>query len=281
MSFLRQLGWELWKMFARPRTWIGFGAFLVVQITILLLLQLPKAQRAMTGMLEKNGYVAEQYMGGLTLAVAIIVFTFVLLGGLYIALVGGDIVAKEVEDGTMRLVLCRPVGRVRLLTVKWLACLIYTLLLVVFLGVTALLAATLYRGHLGKLFIMAPEEGIFSVFDTAEALWRYARAIGFLGLCALSIAGLAFMFSCFRLKPAAATILTLSVLFLDLVVRNIPYFQDYRHWFISYHNACWVRTLAEPVRWPSVVQSLIFLATFNVSCFVIGLLRFCTRDLKS
>ena len=38
-----------------------------------------------------------------------VMWTVFLLGGLYLALVvAGDVMSKEVEDGTMRMILCRP-----------------------------------------------------------------------------------------------------------------------------------------------------------------------------
>ena len=61
-----------------------------------------------------------------------------LLMPLYAALVGGDMVAKEAEDGTLRMILSRPISRFRLLFVKWLAGVIFAALLVVVLGGTAL-----------------------------------------------------------------------------------------------------------------------------------------------
>jgi ABC-2 type transport system permease protein len=270
----------MFKLAARKRSWIGFGAFFAVQTAILLMLQLPQAQRAVGRMLERNGYGFEDYYGGLTLAV-IIGFTFLLLGALYIALVGGDIVAKEVEDGTMRMLLARPVSRLRVLATKWLACVSYTFLLTAFLALTALAVATIYRGYVGKLFVFIPEEGLFAVFDTAEGLVRYARAMGFLSFNIVTIASLAFMFSCFRMKPAAATILTLSVLFVDLVLRNIPYFKSYEMYFITYHIAAWARTFRDAVLWPGIIQSMAYLTGLNLTLFIVGTTGFGCRDLKN
>lgn len=278
--FLRQFGHELTKMFMRRRTYIGYGAFLLVQATILGLLQLPKAKQAIGDLLTDNGYVFNEYYGGLTLAVVMIVFTFMLLGALYLALVAGDIVAKEVEEGTMRMVLARPISRLRLLAVKWAACTLYTVTLIAFLGVTALIFATLYRGYLGKLFIFVPEEQLFAVFDQREGLIRYARAMVMLAFSAQLISNLAFMFSCFKMKPAAATILTLSVLFVDLVVRTIPYFASYSEYFVTHHTASWVRTFADPVPWADITRSVIYLLALNTTLVAVGMLRFCTRDLK-
>ena len=180
--FATQLKNELWKLAARKRTHIGFAAFVLVQLTILLLLQLPKAKRAFAQLLTSNGYLPGDYYAGLTLGLLIIVFTISLLGALYVALVGGDVVAKEVEDGGMRMILSRPISRLRLLTIKWLACAIYTFVLMLFLGVTSLLAGTIYRHGLGNLFVFVPHEGIFSAFDTGEGLYRYCQSVLVLGI---------------------------------------------------------------------------------------------------
>lgn len=279
--FLIQLRHELLKMFARKRTYIGFGSFLFVQILILALLQLPKAKRAFTELLTSNGYLAQEYYSGLTLGLLIIVFTFSLLGALYVALVGGDMVAKEVEDGTMRMILSRPISRVQLLAIKWTACAIYTFVLVIFLGATSLAAGVIYRGGLGKLFVFVPQEGLFGIFSTGEGLSRYARSVLFLGLVTQIIAAAAFMFSCFNMKPAAATILTLSLMFVDFVLRNIPYFRGFQKYFISYHTACWARTYFDVVPWPGIAESLIYLAALGVTFWIVGAVAFVSRDFKS
>ena len=51
---LLQLWGELWKLFARKRTWLGFGVFLGVEILILVLWQLPRGQRWMKRMIEQE-----------------------------------------------------------------------------------------------------------------------------------------------------------------------------------------------------------------------------------
>ena len=279
--FLRQLGYELLKMGARKRTWIGFGAFVAVQVAILALLEHPKAKANVGELLSGNGLVLAEYYQGLTLAVVVIVFTFVLLGALYIALVSGDMVAKEVEDGTMRMLLARPISRGRLMTIKWLACTIHAVVLVWFLAATALVFATLYKGGLGKLFVFIQEEQLFAFFDTGEGLWRYARAVALLSYATLVVSSLAFMFSSFAMKPAAATILTLSVFFVDLVLQNMPFFRGFRGWFMTYHTGFWARSFHEHVPWPSLAQSAAYLLALNATFFGVALMRFCTRDLKS
>ncbi|MEM8738784.1 MAG: ABC transporter permease subunit [Planctomycetota bacterium] len=276
-----QFGHELYKLFARKRTYIGFAAFLLLQAAILALLQHPHAQDAVGNILVKNGLAFSEYYNGLTLAIAVIAFSFTFLGGLYVALVAGDIVAKEVEEGTMRMILARPVGRTRLLLIKLAACLVYTLVLVLFLGATALLFATLYRGSLGKLFIFIDQENLFGFYDTLPGLYRYCRSVVCLALATLTIASLGFMFSCFKMKPAAATILTLSVFFIDAVLTNLPYFRELRGLFMSYHIGFWVRTYHEFPPWPAIGRSVLILFGLSTTFVVVGITHFRLRDLKS
>ena len=47
---------EIHKLFARKRTWIGFGVFLTVELLVLALLQLPKVQRTFRRWIEQAGY---------------------------------------------------------------------------------------------------------------------------------------------------------------------------------------------------------------------------------
>ncbi len=61
-----------------------------------------------------------------------------MLEALFLALVAGDVVSKEVEDGTLRMMLCRPISRTRILTVKVIVSLLYTIVLTFFVGLTAL-----------------------------------------------------------------------------------------------------------------------------------------------
>jgi ABC-2 type transport system permease protein len=279
--FLTQLRNELLKLFARKRTYIGFGAFLVVELLILFLAQLPKAKKGFEMILTKNGYGFESYYFGLSLGTMTIIFTGVVLGGIYLALVSGDMVAKEVEDGTMRMILSRPISRLRLIVLKWIACVLYTFSLIFFIAITSVLAGTLYRGGLGNLFIWAPQEQVFALFNTREGAIRLTEGVILLSLTTQIISTMGFMFSCFNMKPAAATILTLSVLFIDFVLRNVPYFYSVEEYFITYHTAAWVRIFRDIIPWWDIVQSLLYLLAMNITCLVIAAMNFCSRDFKS
>ncbi|NLH73316.1 MAG: ABC transporter permease subunit [Verrucomicrobia bacterium] len=278
--FLLQFRNELWKLFGKKRTYIGFVMFLLAQNVIALVFKYTHASRPMQRMLEAGGQVAEHYISALTIATIMLVPSAAFLLPLYVALIGGDLVAKEAEDGTLRMILCRPVSRVRLLMVKFLAGVVFSLLLVAALGVFGL---TFSRMHFqwGGLFVWMPEQSIFSLFDPSTGLSRYVAGHLMLVSEAASIMCLAFMFSCFNIKPAAATILALSFVFVSFIMEHIPYFKDYQNWFFTHHLNLWQLVFAETIPWWRIFQSLSLLAGFNATFLTIGVAAFQVRDIKS
>ena len=103
--FYLQLKNELWKLFGKKRTYIGFGAFLIAQATIVLVFRYSSASQSMVRQLEGNGQLAQQFISGLTIATVMLFPIAYVLLPLYVTLVGGDLVAKEAEDGTLRMIL--------------------------------------------------------------------------------------------------------------------------------------------------------------------------------
>lgn len=278
--FFRQLRNELYKLFARKRTYLGFAAFVAVEVLLLFMLNLPKPKAGFRRLIEQNGYGFDQYFSGATLGLLMLMWTTFLLGALYLALVAGDVVAKEVEDGTLRMILCRPISRVRLGLLKYTACVLYTFALTIFIGLTALVAGLLYCGW-GGLLAIAPLEQLLALHEAWPGFWRYLGALPLLGYGLVSISSLGFLFSCCEMKPAAATILTLSIFFFDSIFRSIPYFESLRGWFMTTHMTLWLRVFEYRIPWWRMVEDVTWLGALNFTFALIGLAILQQRDFKA
>jgi ABC-2 type transport system permease protein len=278
--FYRHLSSELWKLFGKKRTYIGFGAFLVAQNAMLLFFHFSRAQSNLERDLMGNGYLAQEYVSALTVALIMLMPQVLLLMPLYAALVGGDLVAKEAEDGTLRMILSRPISRFRLLLAKWLAGIVFSVVLVMVLGLMAVVFARMWFPW-RSMIVMFPPLGIFSPLAAGEGLRLYILSHAFMAINASAILGLAFMFSCFNMKPAAATVLSLSFLFLNLVMENIPFFERYQEYLLPYHFRIWLFIYSNPTPWARIGESLCVLVAFNLTAFIIGTAAFQTRDIKS
>jgi ABC-2 type transport system permease protein len=282
MLFLQQLRGELQKLLARPRTWIGYGAFLIMEALILFVYKLERSQQHMRGIIERNGLEFGSYYSSLTITFTIMLLSMFLLGSIYFALVAGDIVAKENEDGNLRMVFSRPISRLRLLLVKYTAVSLYTFSFVFFVGITGYLMAVAAVGWQGGLFVMEPKMKVFAAYpEWWEGASRLALSAAGIGLSMITLSSIAFMFSCLKIKPAAATIVTLTILFVDMILQNFPFFKPYESFFITWRMGNWIFLMEQNIPWPKLTESYALLGGLNITLFVIGWTSFQLRDFKT
>lgn len=280
MLFFQQWRGELLKLFARRRTYLGFGAFVLLEMLILWLIKvkgLGPVQRAIVGSGESMDY----YFSALTVSLIVVSMSVFFLGALYLTLVAGDIVAKEGEDGHLRLLLARPVSRFRVLLLKYLTCFGYAFFLIQFLAWTAFILGLVLRGWGGGFCVLIMDMDIVSFYEWDEGLKRYAWGMLGLGLSMTTMASIAFFLSCFPIKPAAATIGALSYLLVDFILRNSGFMESYQHLLITRHMAAWTRLLAETIDWPLVFRGYTVVFAANITLFTLGYAVFESRDLKS
>jgi ABC-2 type transport system permease protein len=98
---------------------------------------------------------------------------------------------------------------------------------------------------------------------------------------AVTLMSLAFMFSCFNVKPAAATILAISVFFISMILHDMPYFRDMREWFMVHHLYVWTYFFHTHIPWWRVGESLSILGGYNLTFVIVGCAVFQRRDIKS
>lgn len=278
---LSQWSAEWLKLLARKRTYIGFGAFVLLEAVLLIVFQLEGPERFFKRLIARQGGVFEHYFSAITLGYLVLRWSVFLLGGLYLSLVAGDIVAKESEDGHLRLLLARPVSRLRLLGLKYATSTCYTIILIQFISITSFLLGLIMRGWGGGLFAFAPELGTGNLFEWNEGLRRYALGSIWLGLSLTTVSSIAFFMSCFRIKPAAATITALSYVLIDRILLSTNLLQSYEHLLITQYMESWARIFADPIPWAVLVRNYTVLAAVNLSLFALGAAVFESRDLKS
>jgi ABC-2 type transport system permease protein len=133
----------------------------------------------------------------------------------------------------------------------------------------------------GGIFAFIPEEKLFAIYPMREGLLRFGAALCFYGAALCAISSLGFMFSCFNAKPAAATVITLTIFLADRILYMWPQFADYRHLFMSSHLASWVNIFRDPIPWTKVATDYLYLVGINATFVIIGMAVFCRRDFKS
>jgi ABC-2 type transport system permease protein len=142
-----------------------------------------------------------------------------------VALVSGDMIAGEANMGTLRLLVSKPVSRIQLLTVKFAASSIYTVLLLLWVALFALFLSVLLFGT-NDLFVARELES--NIISSTDVLWRYCAAFVFAGIGLIMVAAMAFMFSVFSdnsVGPIVATVCVIIV-FTILTQMQIPFYDE-------------------------------------------------------
>jgi len=185
---------ELYKIFTKPRTYIGFAAITIIVVAMQLGVKIEGDE--MVGMIVQNikdrfifeGNIINEYL-----------ISYMILNTLWIhvpilvALVTGDLLAGEANSGTFRILLTRPVSRVQLVAAKFIAGWIYSILLVILLALLSVGVGSLLFGS-GDLMVITDKVNIFSSDDL---IWRFAGAYGYGVLSMTTVAAMSFCLSAF------------------------------------------------------------------------------------
>jgi hypothetical protein len=83
------------------------------------------------------------------------------------------------------------------------------------------------------------------------------------------------------MKPAAATILTLSIFFFDSIFRNIPYFESLQGWFMTTHMTAWLHIFEYHIPWWRMAEDYTLLLALDMTFALIGLAILQQRDFKA
>src|SRR6185312_17545814 len=183
---------EVKRQATRRRTQMALGFMVLLPIIILVAFEFGSNNSDSN---DQNGggafgsLVDLATSGGLNFALFCLAVSAGFLLVVVVALFCGDPVASEASWGSLRYLLAIPVPRVRLLAVKLVVALAYSLLALLLLAGTALAAGTLRYGWSPLRSTIAAE------VPAGEGVLRLAAVLGYLAVTLLVVAGLAFLLS--------------------------------------------------------------------------------------
>ena len=192
-----------------------------------------------------------------------------------VSVVAGDSVAGEASLGTLRYLLAVPVGRVRLLAVKFAVVVTWCLACVATVAVTGLL--------IGLILFPAGDVTLLSGRSVS-----YADGVGRLALVAAYVAGTVLMVGALGLfvstlteVPVAAMAATLVITVSSEVADAVPQLDAIHGWLPTHYWLQWVDLLREPMRTDDIGTGL--LVTLGYVAFFVSLAwaRFAGKDVTS
>jgi len=258
--------WELRKLRSQKRTYLGLGAAMLVPsiFVVAVAIQGGEAQDVPFGR-----YIDTT---GLAIPLVMLLFGSIWFFPLITALVAGDIVANEDQNGTLKTILTRSVERHHVYIGKVLAALTYAVTAIVLAGVVAT----------GLGVIVSGFEPITSLSGTIVQPGRGLALVAASHLVYLipivAIASIGLLFSTIFRNSAAAVVGTLLFSLLLQLVTIVPGLDGLRPYLLSTQFDAWQGLLRTPVDWAPMVRAAWVCALYAVPALGAGLIVFVRRD---
>lgn len=235
---------ELFKIFKRPRTYIAFGAVTAIVILFQVGMKfdgksyLDLVLNNVSDTFEVSDAFKSRLLNGYFICFGILNILLIQMP-LLVALIAGDAIAGEANMGTLRLSLTKPISRTEYMLVKFMASVIYTLILLIWLAVLALFGSMLIFGT--NTLVVFRAEGI-EMMNSFDVLWRYVAAFGYAAVALTTVSALAFLLSVFAENAIGPIIATMSIVivFTILSEMNIPvYDKTVKPYLFTTHMVAW------------------------------------------
>ncbi len=260
--------WELRKLLAQKRTFIGLGAAVAVPLIFVIALAADSGGGGPEG-LPFAEYVRET---GFAVPLVSLAFGAFWLLPLVTALVAGDIVANEDHNGTLKTILTRSVERWHVFGGKVLAALTYTAaVLFSYVGI-ALVAGGLIWGFDPLTTLSGTEIG-----PGRALLLTAAGTLAYL-LPMTAIAAIGVLLSTLTRNSAAAVVGTLMVSIFVQIIGSISALDALDPYLLSTQFNAWQGILREPTDWDPIVRSAWVCALYAFPALGWALTAFLRRD---
>jgi ABC-2 type transport system permease protein len=258
--------WELLKLLAQKRTYLGLGvAVLVPLIFTFVLIFKPGGPND----IPLGRYIRET---GLALPFVVLFFMSIWAFPLITALVAGDIVASESHNGTLKTILTRSRNRGEIYAAKVLATLTYTAVVVLAMGAVAVTAASIEWGFNPLTSLSG------TTVSAGHALGLLGASLAIYAWPMAAIAAFGLFLSTVTRNSAAAVVGTLMwALFMQLL-GVLPGTEAIRPYLLGEQFQAWHGFLRTPADWTPVVRALWVCAIYVTVPLAAGYLVFVRRD---
>jgi ABC-2 type transport system permease protein len=211
--------------------------------------------------------------GGLNFALFTLFVSAGFLLVVVVALCFGDTVASEASWGSLRYLLAAPVPRSRLLAAKLVVAAGYSLLAMLLLVGTALLAGTLRYGWHPLRSAVAAE------LAPGEGLLRLLLVLGYIGVTLLVVAALAFLLSVVTDAPLGAVGGAVLLFIVSSILDQITALGDLRTLLPTHFSDAWLGLLSTPVETGQAVRGTVSALCYATALLTLAWWRFLRKDI--
>jgi ABC-2 type transport system permease protein len=277
----RLVWFEFIKTFTRVRTYIGFIAFGIIVPLVVTGLKLGgqnSFEKHLLFLLQNDFVIGGNVLNGWF-------FGFFFMGALWVhvpivlTIVAGDLIAGEGNAGTFRFLLTHAVSRTRIIMAKFIVTLIYTAVMVFFIGGLTL-GLSLWAFGSGDLLVI--RRGIL-VIPEAQLPYHFLIAYGLATLAMFVVSSLCFLFSALTDNSIGPIIATMAVIIISIIIISLPFelFQAIRPYLFVHYFDAWQKVFDDPIPWDTIRTNITIMIGFIAAFFLTTVIYFSRKDILS
>ncbi len=266
-STLTVYRWELRKLRAQKRTYMGFGLAVILPLIFVIV------QNVHTRHGGGDSIFAGQItQSGLATPVLMLLFESVFFLPLIASLVAGDVVAAEDGNGTLKTILTRSVDRGQVFAAKALTALTYATI-AVFLS-----AAVATVGGIASWGFHSITTFSGSTVSASEGLLLVVAANACYLIPLFAVASIGVLLSTSTRNSTASVVGAVGVVILLYIIAGIPGLEGIKPYLLTEQFENWHGLLRTPTDWAPVLHSLWVCALYAVPSLFAAYLVFLRRD---
>ncbi len=270
---------ELYKIFRKPRSYIGFIAITAIVLLIEMAMYVDGKMYMMFFLqqIDANFQIEGNMLSG-NMVCYLILQTLIIQMPLLVALVTGDLVSGEAASGTIRFLLTRPFSRTQIVSTKFIAGSVYVITLVIWLGILAWGGGLLIFGD-GDLIVLKSDQII--ILRAGDTIWRFLAAFGIALLSLCVVAAFSLMLSCFTDNSIGPIVASIAVIILFTIIgtMDLPLFEYIKPFLFTTHMIIWRNMFDNPLDLELIHNSLLILVFYIVLFLGIAIYHFNKKDI--
>ncbi len=258
-------------LFRRRRTWAMLAALAAVPILIAIAVRVTRsgsggAGPAFLDRVENNGL----FVVFVALTVCVPLFLPLTVG-----VVAGDTIAGEASHGTLRYLLIAPVGRIRLLIVKYIGAAVFALVATLVVCVAgAIIGLALFPA--GSVTLLSGD-----TVSLGDSLLRSLAIAGYVTISLLGLSAIGLFFSTMTDVPVGAMAATIIFAVASEVLDQLPQLDWLHPWLFSNYWLGFADLLRDPIAWTAFGQNALLQAGYLVVFAALAYGRFSSKDILS
>lgn len=268
---------ESLKLLRKPRTCIGLIGMMILIVLLAASLKYGHDFDHMREALSQEFLVVGTFVNAEFLMRFILIPPILLMFlPLFTCMVFGDLLASESADGTWRMLLCRPVSRMTVLSAKYITGVCYTIFLVLGSGVFSCLLGIVLLGRGGLLNF----DGGINVFSEWGGLIRLAEVYLLIAAGMVAVGSIAFAISAFLANSNGAIGTAVGLLVVSGILGHIEYFSRLKPYLLTTYLEV-DRFFASSFDLEMYRKSILVMFVYAAVSLTVAAVAFCRRDVLS